>query len=704
MGRKSWATDEQKDWLTEHIPEFVKAQGKDGATHFHISTYQAFLEKWPLQPPTAEEVSEAGGDVVQATVDKLQKFKDRIYWWFRNRTRAGSSTQKINQRSILNLTKKKNYRLHPYQIYLKLYKDKVMPIIKARYDQYRKSLPEGEVPKEEFGFRNELAVELLKSETEEVRAAVEAYRQKQEDLKTEEPEGADGQLDDLARKAAELETAIERLPRTVQTALEAIEQQTGWKGSVFLGGIHPTHGCLMTLMIHSGKTIECGELWPEAAEDWDATKDSFDNHIRKCFPEDACTKYDTGTKSRATSKAPNIGTPTAITTASNPSKRSRRTAAAASSLKRTVASLSPPPEQSASRETEDMRPAPDTTTFSGVSSPSNPTSPTPDLMPAPTPATAPALTSDGTLTPDTVPVPTPPPSALDPAPAPTTPQSTPPSTLDPAPAPTTPQSTPPSNLDPAPASTTPQSSPTDHPTIAPIRTSNGTALETESSVSDPTPTSDLAPKSASDSPTNDSPAWIKAASVYLQGVSDNTTWAKLVENWMEFEKNLGFCDGQGKQNRLPTSRDRPEEVKWWINRGRKYVPTGLPTIKTVGQYAATWKKWWMALQPPMHVGDTLQFWPPRRNEPNNASEWDGLMRGGPNGFFVIVVSLAWWIDAAKNDTTQTQLVAEVILDVEWVLNRLCEVSRSTFRGTKRSTPSDDQSLSEKSSPSKKQKL
>ncbi|KAI0757900.1 hypothetical protein BC629DRAFT_1263906, partial [Irpex lacteus] len=131
------------------------------------------------------------------------------------------------------------------------------------------------------------------------------------------------------------------------------------------------------------------------------------------------------------------------------------------------------------------------------------------------------------------------------------------------------------------------------------------------------------------------PEWWKSAMTYLKSVSDDERWQSLCSVWLEHEKRLGFPDG-GQPNRVSIT-GRPKEIKWWLDRGRKYEKT--PEIDDAAQYGEAWKSWWQQLQPEWR-GTT---WPPSQvlaAEPS--SDWATLNRGGCNGVFMVVLSLGWW--------------------------------------------------------------
>lgn len=66
-------------------------------------------------------------------------------------------------------------------------------------------------------------------------------------------------------------------------------------------------------------------------------------------------------------------------------------------------------------------------------------------------------------------------------------------------------------------------------------------------------------------------------------------------------------------------------------------------------------------------------WPLLR--PSVAEEsWTELMKGGQNGFLLVLLSLSWWLGATKLEKDRKDCLAAVD-DVNWVLQQLIEVMR-----------------------------
>lgn len=92
-----------------------------------------------------------------------------------NKTRIHSGKAPAKGR-VIDLTKGAKKTMQPYQAYYTLYKEKLKPVIKERYDAALKVLPEGEKAPDRFGFGNEVVRELLRHETPAVKERVEQYR------------------------------------------------------------------------------------------------------------------------------------------------------------------------------------------------------------------------------------------------------------------------------------------------------------------------------------------------------------------------------------------------------------------------------------------------------------------------------------------------------------------------------------------------
>lgn len=120
---------------------------------------------------------------------------------------------------------------------------------------------------------------------------------------------------------------------------------------------------------------------------------------------------------------------------------------------------------------------------------------------------------------------------------------------------------------------------------------------------------------------------------------------------------------------------RPEEVKLWMKNHRLYEK--LPKIKSPKQFSVSWKRWWISLQPSSRTSD--EAWPLPRSEPVDPSDWDVVARGGCNGLFLVVLTLAWWLWATLNENEDSTEVFAAIEDVSWVCKTITPYVRIRSR-------------------------
>ena len=137
----------------------------------------------------------------------------------------------------------------------------------------------------------------------------------------------------------------------------------------------------------------------------------------------------------------------------------------------------------------------------------------------------------------------------------------------------------------------------------------------------------------------------------------------------------------------------------WSKASRSYEK--LPKIKSTQQYAVAWKRWWLSLQPPSRIEDANNPWPPARREPANDEEWTSVRRGGPNGMFLVVISLGWWLWATV-DAGEPLAGSEIevaVGDVLWV----CQSCLATCGETRKRVAEDADDQPEGSSVAKRPK-
>jgi hypothetical protein len=74
MPKQRWTTNEQRQWLEERIPAFLEAQQADTlGSVFFPDLYDEWRKQHPVQPPSAEELEKAGGNLEKAKKEGKKK-------------------------------------------------------------------------------------------------------------------------------------------------------------------------------------------------------------------------------------------------------------------------------------------------------------------------------------------------------------------------------------------------------------------------------------------------------------------------------------------------------------------------------------------------------------------------------------------------------------------------------------------------------
>ncbi|KAH6897790.1 hypothetical protein BKA70DRAFT_1438046 [Coprinopsis sp. MPI-PUGE-AT-0042] len=306
MGHHRWTDDHDGafDFLVDMLPDYLLAQEqktplKDG---FYRSTTAKFKQKFP-QIPTSEEIQKYGQEQAQQIVDK--RLFSRICQWFPNNTRPGSrvtrlakvespapetsksdsstrtrhSRQKFSQSCIRIMPAKR--KLQPLQAYSRLFfKDSVRDeYLEARDSYVEECKRTNTTPIQEIAFRNQWLKERLASESDEVRSQVDEYRELESKEKTDD--------EDSAARNARFAKNIPKLPKTLEGICQSIHDETGFAVSITVGGPHPMYGAkLVTLSRHFGKTHN-GQTYDEFIGDTEYSHQLalFDDFLQEKFDE-----------------------------------------------------------------------------------------------------------------------------------------------------------------------------------------------------------------------------------------------------------------------------------------------------------------------------------------------------------------------------------------------------------------------------------
>ena len=164
------------------------------------------------------------------------------------------------------------------------------------------------------------------------------------------------------------------------------------------------------------------------------------------------------------------------------------------------------------------------------------------------------------------------------------------------------------------------------------------------------------------------PEWYAEAQKRFEQVFRAPEHISIVQMWLEYEELLGYPE-DSRKNRL-TNQLRPQQVSDWMQRHRLWDKA--PPMDKASEFGAQWKGWWKALQPEWRVIDS---WPLARDGPVDDG-WKDLMKGGGNGFVLVLLSLSWWMMREKDETRRTAESDIALEDVQWALQRMLEVLRA----------------------------
>src|ERR1700691_159190 len=97
-----------------------------------------------------------------------------------------------------------------------------------------------------------------------------------------------------------------------------------------------------------------------------------------------------------------------------------------------------------------------------------------------------------------------------------------------------------------------------------------------------------------------------------------------------------------------------------------------PPMDKASEFGATWKGWWKVLQPEWRIPDNDGDCQWARDGPANEG-WAKLMKGGGNGFVLVLLSLSWWMMRERDETRKTVESLSAFEDVAWVLQQMVQV-------------------------------
>ncbi|KAM6491452.1 hypothetical protein JOM56_013021 [Amanita muscaria] len=687
MTRRTWCTLEQRTWFDDLLAAFVKAKETKGTTDFIADTCTKYAAKWPLDPPTEKELADAG-DEKKAAERKIYESLEclaqlvstqRIKNWFNNHTRAWAPG--VGSCKVLNLRAARKL-MQPWQAYQSLYwENELKEKVNAAWITYTAGLQEGmKLDMTKFQLRNAKIQQWYAEVSPDVKLKVEEHRQNMK---------AKGLLGNSENRG--FQRAIDKLLRTLQTAAEALARQTGWHVSIIVGGPTPRlTGQLRTLAVHHGATQ--GGLNFEQYLDHDYTSriiTSFDDFLLESFDEEKRLARAIETQDDLSEESDQDGEPEPTPESSNKKSdyeltreaniiRNKELLAELGLLedsnltkeggegkstktrtrkKKDKSNMSAEPRRSGrgkkTDRTTDISSSSNLAVNDSVAMNDNPTLSKGSAQHQTGPDNPPSITvttttqrheqglreqADTTL------------ASLRPDfPNPSSPSARFPSVED----------------------VTGQGSGNGE-TVVDKGTSGNTLIDVVDKAK--VPAVDIAAAVATTVVDSDTAAavattvvdmdvamedmeeglrasapWFRVWLKFFQGVSRDERWLGLIARWIRYEYL------EPDEGRVPATL-RPEEIDWWIKRGRPMdnflKQETRPNLVRRGEAGGK--------------GESLL------KEVPSEADWTQIIQGGPLGLALVVMTLAWWITATKDDEglfTGTNLSA-AITDVGWVLEKL----------------------------------
>ena len=121
---------------------------------------------------------------------------------------------------------------------------------------------------------------------------------------------------------------------------------------------------------------------------------------------------------------------------------------------------------------------------------------------------------------------------------------------------------------------------------------------------------------------------------------------------------------------------QPEALRVWLSKGKEY---GSPpsSIQPISGFINDLISYYRTLQPPSR----LKVWKfddpfcPFRTVPDDPKEWKELLKGGPYGFFILLLGASWARTCALGVDDSAKLEG-LVCDLVWTMKTLVELKES----------------------------
>ncbi|PIL23575.1 hypothetical protein GSI_14888 [Ganoderma sinense ZZ0214-1] len=219
MPRPGWAGSAELEWLDKKISRFRVAQSSGKIPTFKKKIWQEYFDHF------YPDLTTLGTDAENTIVQLLNASKV---------PEDGNSVTVKKRMDWVQRAPKKAGKMHPYQAFWALNNNKVMNEARNLAAAYSARIDAGENLKawESLSFAIEAMMALLDEATDEVKEAVEEYRNKHKasDLSSLDmflDPDADPGAAERHKHAKKVQSAIEGLPKVLTDLLDQIDKQMG---------------------------------------------------------------------------------------------------------------------------------------------------------------------------------------------------------------------------------------------------------------------------------------------------------------------------------------------------------------------------------------------------------------------------------------------------------------------------------------------
>ncbi|KAH8102761.1 hypothetical protein DFH11DRAFT_1735400 [Phellopilus nigrolimitatus] len=186
-------------------------------------------------------------------------------------------------------------------------------------------------------------------------------------------------------------------------------------------------------------------------------------------------------------------------------------------------------------------------------------------------------------------------------------------------------------------------------------------------------------------------SWIPEAEAFLRRHLRGDMGDAVIKHWIDKYT-------QDSSKRI-SKQGRPKAVDDWLKRARNY--NKLPEVPPAIEYSAVWELWYKNLQPPGPRRSSDTF-PLPQGDPDTDADWSNLKTGGANGFFIVLMTLAFWTVGVQTEA-DTDRYKSAVGDVLWVLRSMLAGMSAQKRKVSGSDSADGGSMDSGSRRTKRRK-